>query len=66
MTNNFVIVTSFLRDLMENAVCWRHCSTRHKMAKTLTHEESEAIFKKLRSNPANKVGRVMIRLPLTH
>lgn len=27
-----------------------------KMSKVLSHEESEAIFKKLRSNPANKVG----------
>ena len=36
------------------------------MAKTLTHEESEAIFKKLRSNPANKVGMMIKRLPLTH
>ena len=36
------------------------------MAKTLTHEESEAIFKKLRSNPANKVGTMIKRLPLTH
>lgn len=26
------------------------------MSKVLSHEESEAIFKKLRSNPANKVG----------
>lgn len=26
------------------------------MSKVLSHEESESIFKKLRSNPANKVG----------
>ena len=34
------------------------------MSRTLTHEESEAIFKKLRSNPANKVGGLQLESPL--
>lgn len=52
-TNSKVLKIHLNSLLIHHLQDWKH---HQKMSKVLSHEESESIFKKLRSNPANKVG----------